>query len=120
MRIGWLAYLTEDYAASKNAYRKAVRLKPASLEARLGLLLPLLASGSLAEVAVVAAEVLQADPLNYLGNLRLASAYYQLGRYSSAAICYERLRRIYPGDLSVMSGLAWCRIAGMRSGSTIP
>ena len=110
LRIGWLTYMTGNYAASKNAYRKAVTLKPQSLEARLGLLLPLLASGNYVDVKQTAAEVLEVDPLNYLGNLRLASAFYQTGKYMNAAICYERLKSIYPGDLSIMSGLAWCKL----------
>ena len=107
LRRGWLAYLTGDYAVAQQSYEAALERKPGSLEARLGLLLPQMARRRFREAARTAAEILKQDPLNYLANLRLASVYYQSGRYDEAAECFRRLLTIYPGDLTVANGLAW-------------
>jgi len=110
LRKGWLAYLSGDYSLSSTAYQRANSLKPASLESKLGLLLPLMAMRSYGEAIRTAEEILKADPLNYLANLRLATVYYQSGKYEKAAARYESLARIYPGDLTVANGMGWCRL----------
>ena len=43
LRVGWLQYLAANYNDSIESYKKALNLNPKSLEARLGMALPLLA-----------------------------------------------------------------------------
>ena len=51
LRLGWLDYLQGNFTESCNShYRHAVELKPYSEEAKMGLVLPLSASGKWDEV----------------------------------------------------------------------
>ena len=65
-----------------------------------------LAIFSIASVAI-GLWLLKIDPASYLGNLRLAFAVYNLGRYPEAATLYRRLGEMYPSDVDVRDGLGW-------------
>jgi tetratricopeptide (TPR) repeat protein len=80
LRRGWLLYRLGRHADSITAYAKATSLEPESIESRVGALLPELAARRWRDAEATAREVLQRDPANYYGNLRLAFAVYNLGR----------------------------------------
>lgn len=107
LRLGWLYYLAKQFSDSANAYQKAIRLHKDSIEARLGLMLPLMAQGRWPEAEKVAKEILQIDRASYLANSRLAYIYYNMKSFKEAEIYYRKVLQGYPGDVEMQAGLAW-------------
>lgn len=107
LRRGWLLYKLGRNAEAMDAYSKASALEPKSVESRVGALLPQMALRRWADVETTAKDAIRIDPSNYLANLRLAYAVYNLGRYAEAAGHYKRLAEMYPSDVDVRSGLGW-------------
>jgi tetratricopeptide (TPR) repeat protein len=107
LRRGWLLYKLGKFAEASDAYAKAVALEPRSVEARVGALLPAMALRRWADVEAGAREAVKLDPGNYLANLRMAFAVYNLGRYPEAVTLYRKLLEGYPSDVEVRSGLGW-------------
>lgn len=107
LRLGWLNYLGKKFTESANAYQKAVRLNKDSVEARLGLMLPLMAQGRWAEAEKVGKEILILDKASYLANSRLAFIYYNMKLFKEAEVHYRRVLQSYPGDIEMQAGLAW-------------
>ncbi|MFT3767455.1 MAG: tetratricopeptide repeat protein [Minicystis sp.] len=107
LRRGWLLYKLGKHAESIDAYAKAIAAEPRSIEARVGVLLPAMALRRWVDVENGAREVVKMDPGNYLANLRMAFAQYNLGRYPDSATTYRRLAESYPSDVEVRAGLGW-------------
>jgi len=76
LRLGWLCYLKKDYNESGRYYRQAIKLKPTSVEARLGLINPLSAQEKWAEAFLEYQDILKTDPQNSIANYRIALMYY--------------------------------------------
>ncbi len=106
LRLGWLYYLKGNYANSEQHYQAAMKVAPASLEAKLGYMLPLLAQQRYSAVEVVARQVLKADSGNYYGNLRLTVALRLQRKYKQAASVAGRMLAFYPTDVSFLTELA--------------
>lgn len=106
-RIAWLAYLAGLHDESARAYQESIRMKPASVEARLGLTLPLLAQSKWRELDAACREVLKLAPSNMVARARLAHALYSVGNYPDSATLYRKLIAEYPSDLTFKTGLAW-------------
>ncbi|MCU0690023.1 MAG: tetratricopeptide repeat protein [Polyangiaceae bacterium] len=106
-RMAWLAYLAGQHQAAVQAYNDAIRLKPAALEPRLGLTLPLLAQGKWRDLDRACRDVLKKDPNNMTARARLAHALYSVGNYPDSATIYRKLIGEYPADLTFQTGLAW-------------
>lgn len=98
LRLGWLFYLSKDYAKSEVHYKKAVTLETSSVEARFGLVLPLSAEGNWNQVVTVYLEILKYDPNNSIANYRIASIYYNRKDYNSAVTYITRVIKMYPFD----------------------
>ncbi len=107
LRLGWLQYLAGKHADSVNSYRKAAILGKDSIEAKLGLMLPLMAQGKWSDAEKVAKEILSLEHLSYLANSRLAYIYFNLGQYKEAESYYRKILVYYPGDIEMQAGLAW-------------
>ena len=107
LRRAWLLHKLGRNPQSIDAYQKAVALDAKAIEARLGLLLPLMAERRWPEAEKVAREVLKADPGNYLATLRLAFVQYNQKRYAESRTLYRKLAEIYPSDVEVRAGLGW-------------
>jgi len=107
LRLGWLQYLASKYPDSVNSYRRAAVLGKDSIEAKLGLMLPLMAQGKWYEAERVAKEILSLERLSYLANSRLAYIYYNLNQYKEAESYYRKILVYYPGDIEMQVGLAW-------------
>jgi len=107
LRLGWLQYLASKYPDSVNSYRKAAILGKDSIEAKLGLMLPLMAQGKWSDAEKVAKEILSLEHLSYLANSRLAYIYYNLNQYQEAESYYRKILLYYPGDIEMQAGFAW-------------
>lgn len=115
LRRGWLHYLAGRYADAVAAYQEAVKLRPDSVEARLGLTLPLMALRRWSDAQATCEGVLKEDPGSYLAGSRLAWVLYSQGRYADAAARYEGLVKRYPSDVEMRAGLGWSWVKLGRS-----
>ncbi|MFV2061655.1 MAG: tetratricopeptide repeat protein [Gammaproteobacteria bacterium] len=99
LRIGWLFYLSGNYANSIKHYQKAIQLAPEAVEPLIGKLLPLLAQQQYNEVELTAYKVLRIDSHNYYANLRLIVALRLQHKYDLAQSAIQKMRTLYPGDI---------------------
>lgn len=106
LRTAWLKYLHGDYNASMRDYRAALELNDQSLEARLGLTLPLLAQRRWREAAGVAEEVLAVAPWNYYAHIRLMIAEEGQRQWQTLARHAREVSARYPSDATILVYLA--------------
>ena len=114
LRSGWLTYLAGNFLDSEQDYRKALRLAPSSLEARLGLLLPLLALDENREAVKTARQVLKESPRHPIALARLAVALRQQGRLKDAEGTLLEALTWHPTDVTLLTGLGLVRVAQAR------
>jgi tetratricopeptide (TPR) repeat protein len=107
LRRAWLLYKLGRHAQSSEVYEQASALDPKAIEARLGVLLPLMAEQRWPQAEQVARQILKVDGGNYLATLRLAFVQYNQKRYGESRTLYKKLAEAYPSDVEVRTGLAW-------------
>jgi Flp pilus assembly protein TadD len=110
LRAGWLAYMAGNMSKSVDHYQKAIALRPESIEARIGQMLPLTSLGKYEQVETVAFSTLKLDQHNYTAKSRLAYSLYLSGRFKEAEKYYAELVTQYPSDTTMITGLAWSRL----------
>jgi len=112
LRHGWLFYRLGRYGNSKRHYDAAIKAAPASLEAKLGLLLPLLAQERYAEAEGVCYQILRVDFFNYYGNLRLIKSLRKQGKSNLALKVTYKMLDINPSDVYFLaeSGLLYVQL----------
>lgn len=71
LRYAWLNYLLRNHNDAIRNYEKALALNPDSIDARLGLTLPLLAQEKWKEAARYAKQILQRAPWHFTAHVRL-------------------------------------------------
>jgi tetratricopeptide (TPR) repeat protein len=101
LRLGWLTYYSGSYIESSGYYRKAVSLKPRSIEARLGYVMPLAALGSWDSVRVQYEQILKIDPMNSTVNYRMGLIYFYKGNYKTAETYLKTAAELYPFDYDI-------------------
>jgi tetratricopeptide (TPR) repeat protein len=106
LRLGWLYYLMKNYANSEYHYRKALKALPSSIEAMLGLSLPLMAQSRWSDLESLMYRVIKIDYYNYYGNLRLCKALTEEKKYSIAESISRKMLVIYPTDVNFLNQLA--------------
>ncbi len=106
LRRGWLTYLQGQYNDSVKHYQDALQQNPNSLDATLGLTLPLLAQQRWQEAAASAKQVLNAAPNQYTAYLRLIVAEEGARDWTSMKKHAEELTEHYPTDTSAFVYLA--------------
>jgi tetratricopeptide (TPR) repeat protein len=79
LRLGYLHYQDSAFTKSVSFYETAIKLSPASVEARLGLRLPYVKNGQWTKVEELYNQILKLDPNNKEANLRLGQMYYYSG-----------------------------------------
>ena len=106
IRLGWLTYSAKRYNESVIAYKKAAELMPASVEALLGAVNPLVAQNKWEEVEQTYLAILKNDPKNSSTNFRLGQIYYNRKEYSKAEKYFSTALNLYPFDYDsiLMSG----------------
>lgn len=107
LRLGWLYYQGGHYSKSVGYYAKAINLKPTSVEARLGYVLPAAKLKAWANVGAQYDAVLKLDPNNYKANYYRGLMFYNMGKYKLAASYFDRMCNLYPFDYDVVILSAW-------------
>jgi len=107
LRLGWLCYMSKDYASSCTYYKTATDLLPMSIEAKLGYVLPLSALSKWDDVITVYKSILKMDTYNSTVNYRLGLIYYNRKDYPSAKVYLDNAINTYPFDYDIVSLTAW-------------
>ena len=106
-RAAWLYYYKGNYQQSINYYEKAATLKPDSVEAKLGLLLPLMAQKNWTKAEALARKLYAKAPYNYYAGSRLAYIFYAQGKYDEAETQYKKVIEAFPSETDMILGLGW-------------
>ena len=112
LRMGWLYYRLGGFGNSLRHYEKAIQALPDSLEAKLGLQLPLLAQERYAEAEKISYQILRIDYYNYYANLRLVIALRRQRRADVALKAVETMLGRYPNDVLFLTemGLLYAQL----------
>ena len=71
LRIAWLSYLSQNYNESIKQYQDALAFNANSIDARLGLMLPLMAQSRWREASFHGEQILAIAPWQYYAHIRL-------------------------------------------------
>lgn len=120
IRLGWLYYLSKNYAKSIEYYDRAIKLKPYAIEARFGCVKPLSATENWEKVKNQYLQILKIDPQNTVANYWLGVIYYNKKEYENASRLFEKVVNLYPLDYDSVIMLAWSRLnSGKKSDANI-
>ena len=111
LRMGWLHYLQGGFSTARHHYEKAIKVAPYSIEAKLGIMLPLLAQEKYEEVESFCKMVVRIDPNNYTANLRLTYALRLQKKYDAAEEIATRLLAYFPTDVSFLNEFGLLKVA---------
>jgi tetratricopeptide (TPR) repeat protein len=101
LRLGWLSYSNGDYLKSQNYYKNAIKIKPSSIEAKLGFAYPTSALENWEDIIKTYNSILAIDPNNYTVNTRMASIYFYRKDFEKAKNYAEIVGKQYPFDYSI-------------------
>jgi len=107
LRLGWLSYTAGLFTESTAYYNKSVSLMPYSIEAKLGLVMPLGATGKWDDVIKQYNDILEIDPKNTTVNYRMGSIYYGKEDFNTAYKYLEKGINMYPFDYDYIILFAW-------------
>jgi tetratricopeptide (TPR) repeat protein len=110
VRLGWLNYLGGFFTESAAYYQKAIKLKPYSIEAKLGFVYPAAAIGNWDQVIAQYNDILKIDPQNSVVNYRMGSIYYGKLDYATAEKYLEKVVNLYPFDYDSNILFAWTNL----------
>jgi tetratricopeptide (TPR) repeat protein len=100
IRMGWLNYLLAKYNESAEYYHKALDVNADSIDARLGLTLPLLAEQRWKEAALYANQVISINAWSYLAHTRLMISESGLAQWEVLEKHASEFIKRYPSDVS--------------------
>ena len=106
LRSGWLYYLASNHSRSIKHYQTALRLNGQSIEARLGITLPLMAQGRWQEAAIQSNEVIKISQWNYYAHVRLMTCEEALKQWPKLIKHAEKVHNRYPADPTILVYLA--------------
>jgi len=106
LRLGWLFYLLKKYKNSEYHYQKAIKAVPTSVEAKLGLTLPLIAQQKWQRAENVIYQILQTDYYNYYANRRLCYILENEKKYTLMQMVALKMLNIYPSSVPFLVYLA--------------
>jgi tetratricopeptide (TPR) repeat protein len=112
MQAAYLAYMEGRFDDSVAVYQRLVSDHPHSIDALLGLTLPLLAKKRCADVRAVAQKVIQMSAWQYTAHLRLLQCHEITGDWNGMAETARQLTLAYPSDAT-----AWVYFARGQVGS---
>jgi tetratricopeptide (TPR) repeat protein len=106
LRRGWLNYLKGSHSKAIEHYKLAIKANQNSLDARLGVILPLLAQQRWHEAAENARKVLEISPWNYYAHIRLMETEEALKKWQTLEKHADAVHQRYPSDATVLVYLA--------------
>jgi tetratricopeptide (TPR) repeat protein len=106
LRRGWLFYQSGKFDESIREYRLAIERNSRSLDARLGLVLPMLASKRWREAEQASRAALDIAPHNYAASVRLAIAQEGMQDWAALSKTAVALVTDYPSDATAYTYLA--------------
>lgn len=106
LRRGWLNYLKGSHSKSIEYYKKAIKINNKSLNARLGVILPLLEQQRWREAASYANKVLKSAPWNYYAHIRLMQTEEALKQWEKLSKHASAVNQRYPDDATILIYLA--------------
>jgi len=106
LRSGWLYYLAGNYSRSILHYQTALELNKKSIDAMLGISLPLMAQARWREAASQTQEVIKISKWNYLAHTRLMTCEDNLKQWDALKKHAETLSSYYPSDATILVYLA--------------
>jgi len=109
LRLGWLAYLQGNFNASVSHYDRLLQNHPTAIEARIGLMLPLMAQERWQDAAAQAYIILQQSPWEYTTHLRLLACQEALKQWDLVEAHATALAAAYPSDVSALVYLGRAR-----------
>ena len=115
LRLGYLYYQNAQYLESGKCYKKAVGLKPGSVEAKFGYVLPLAALSNWDTVKIQYENILKIDAGNSMANYRLGLIYYNKADYKNALIYFEKASGLYPFDYDITLMNAWTNLKLLKN-----
>ncbi|MES2397710.1 MAG: tetratricopeptide repeat protein [Bacteroidota bacterium] len=107
LRAGWLNYEAGLYIESQNYYKKAIALKPNSIEAKLGYIYPATALGNMDQVIAQYEKILEIDPQNSTANYKMGLIFYDRKDFKSAYNYFEKVVNLYPFGYDALLMYAW-------------
>lgn len=107
LRLGWLYYNWGLNNESKMYYENATKISPNSIEAKIGLTLPLSKLEKWDEVKKIYEQILTLDPQNYTANLRLGQYHLLRGNYFDANKYLSVSYKNYPSDYESNLSYGW-------------
>jgi tetratricopeptide (TPR) repeat protein len=110
LRLGYVCYEAALYREAERYYKKAIDLKPNSIEAKLGLVYPLAALTSWDTVRMQYEAIIKIDPNNSTANYRLGLVYYYKADYKTALPYFEKVNTLYPFDYDNNLMYAWTNL----------
>ena len=106
LRRGWLNYSKGTHSKSIEYYKKAIKINNNSLDARLGIILPLLEQQRWREAASNANKVIEIAPWNYYAHVRLMLTEEALKQWDKLAKHSSAVHQRYPSDATVLVYMA--------------
>lgn len=118
LRTAWLHFGKKNHAEATRFYTAALRLQPAALSPRLGLLNVAKDKGDATETMKAGELVLAVDPNNLTALYVVAWGAFQAKSYGKADAAYRKIVTLYPEDADALSGAAWSNFyQGQKSGA---
>ena len=107
LRLGWLYYMSGLFSESLPYYQKSLKLKPLSIEARIGLTYPNSAMGNWSIVENMYNQILEIEPGNPKALYGLGTMAYGREDYKEALKYLNPYINHYPFDYDGLIILAW-------------
>ena len=107
LRLGWLYYCNGKYTDAIAYYQKAINAQPNSIEARLGIVLPLSVIPKWDDVLKQYLDILKIDPKHASVNYRTALIYYNKKSYSETKKYLDTYLASYPFDYDALALAGW-------------
>ncbi|HHO58917.1 MAG TPA: tetratricopeptide repeat protein [Thiotrichales bacterium] len=106
LRLAYLSYLQGNYGDAIDRYQQAIDMNPESIDARLGITLPLMAQKRWKQVKHYCMQVLRQSHWHYTAHVRLMIAEEGLRNWADLASHASQLARVYPSDATALVYLA--------------
>lgn len=114
IRYAWLKYMQGKFGESISAYKKAIKANGKSVDARVGIVLPLLAQERWKEVQHYSQQALVIAPDNYQASLYLMSVWEKKRDWEALKKLAKRISKRYP---STADGLVYLARAEWHLGN---